>query len=172
MPPNNSGRDSNEKLMESYKKVLEAESQEKRLDCLTDFTFGFAGSIFKRLRALRARLPFPPWLVKTATSVGLVGVLGAGVWLVRMDARAGLACQTAEAAKTAASEAKATAQTNYDKIDDRLRPTEQGVVKLNADMQNLLMKDGVQPSTRAQRRRIARELGLPVGTTATDSGGP
>ena len=160
MPLDNTGRDSNGDLMASYKKVLESESQEKKLTNLSDFTFGFAASSIKRLRALRARLPFPPWLIKIVTGIGFTVVLGAEVWLVRMDARANSAYETATEAKTAT-----------DKLDDRLRPIEQGVVKLNADMENLLDVRGVQPSTREHRRRTARDLGLPVDSTATDSSG-
>ena len=175
------GRDSTEKLVDELRKVMDApeeltegdkeQGRVDRLGMLVNFVFGNAASAIKRMRALRARLPFPPWLVKTATSIGVVGVLGAGVWLVRMDVRARAASDTADEAKATASEAATAVRANYDKLDDRLRPTEQGVVKLNADMENLLQERGVQPATRAHRRRVARELGLPVDSTVTDSSG-
>jgi hypothetical protein len=169
MPQSNNDCDSTEELLAAYRKVLEA-PDDKQYETLCDFTFGSFGSVFKQLRQLRARLPFPPWLIKTVWTGFILSILGAGAWLIRMDVRACTALDEAH-------EAKAALIANYEKLDNRLRPAENGIVKLLADMDNLRAARGVAPSTPTQQYRVRVKLGLspdsvPVESLPLDSVGP
>jgi hypothetical protein len=157
----NGKQDDIEKLLAEQRAILEA-PHEEQLAQLRDYVFKSLGTIFAGLRNIRARLPLAPWLVKTVGSIGLMSLLGAFGWLIRMDARA---CT----ARDEAHEAKVLAVENYEKLDDRLRPTENGIVKLLADMDNLRAARGVKPSTRMQQYRVRRQLGLAHDTLPPDS---
>ena len=168
--PNGNSQDNIEKLLAEQRAILEA-PQSEQFARFRDYVFTSLSTVFAGLRNIRARLPFSPWLVKTLGGVTLAGIIGIAAWLVRMDARA-------YTADTNAREAKATATANYDKLDNRLRPAENGIVKLLADMDNLREARGVKPSTPLQRLRVRQKLGLPTDSvprdsmTAPDSAGP
>lgn len=151
-----------EELLDEFKKFHLAKTQEGKLEVLGNFIFG---PIAKCLRDLRARLPFKPWLVKVLSGVSVIAILtivwGASNLAAQIKFTRDCANEAKRKAESAVIISEKTDKENYDKLDARLRPTEQGIVKLNADWDNYMKSRGVRPSTpeewKVMRARLAMD---------------
>jgi len=148
-----SDSDRSKELLEKYDSIMNAPDDSSRLKLLASFAVGNAVSNCGQIHDLRSRLPKRPWLDKAIQGVGLVGLLAATTFIVRADGNATMAREESKCAKE-------VSQSTFDKIDERLRPVEEGIVRLTAIME----QQEHRPTSRNRLAAIRRELGLPPDT--------
>ena len=156
MITNPNGSNSDRHILDTWAALSDAPDEAARLKIVEGFTFGNAMSTAKRIRDIYSKLPRRPWIATIVSSVGVGGVILALMWVGSVKT------SVAQNHETNREQNSRLLQCERDMGDIKALS-----VKSAADVERVLDKLGVKPSTRAQRSNVARKLGFTLDAEST-----